>query len=90
MRINANIPLLYFAILRISETFSEKVLKILAVCIGIVRRRYWLSTLLPQIEAYVDYYAQHFKNGPSGKLDMFPYDRQPRALEAAAKQFRGD
>ena len=40
--------------------------------IDIVRGRYWLSTLLPQIEAYVDYYAQHFKNDPSGKLDMFP------------------
>jgi hypothetical protein len=33
---------------------------------------YWQSTLLPQIEAYVDYYVQHFKDGPTGMLDMFP------------------
>jgi len=34
---------------------------------------YWQSTLLPQIEAYVDYYAQHFQdNTTTGKLDLFP------------------
>jgi alpha-L-fucosidase 2 len=33
---------------------------------------YFQETLLPQIEAYVDYYAQHFKNGADGRLDMFP------------------
>ena len=34
---------------------------------------YWSSTLLPQIEAYVDYYAQHFQDDPkTGRLDMFP------------------
>eukprot|EP01043_Picozoa_sp_COSAG02_P030750 COSAG02_NODE_1978_length_10204_cov_8.298268_10_plen_142_part_00 len=34
---------------------------------------YWKSALLPQIEAYVDYYAQHFKDdATTGKIDMFP------------------
>jgi len=33
---------------------------------------YFKSHLLPQIEPYVDYYAQHFKDGADGKLDMFP------------------
>lgn len=35
---------------------------------------YFQSSLLPQIELYVDYYAEHFKNAAdgSGKLDIFP------------------
>lgn len=33
---------------------------------------YFQSKLLPQIELYIDYYAQHFKDGAGGKLDIFP------------------
>jgi hypothetical protein len=33
---------------------------------------YFQRTLLPQIEAYVDYYAQHFGNDADGRLDIFP------------------
>ena len=33
---------------------------------------YFQAELLPQIAAYTDYYAQHFKDGADGKLDMFP------------------
>eukprot|EP00035_Acanthoeca_spectabilis_P030105 m.476095 g.476095 ORF g.476095 m.476095 type:complete len:679 (+) comp40063_c0_seq1:968-3004(+) len=34
--------------------------------------KYFVAKLLPQIESYVDYYANHFGNDASGKLDMFP------------------
>ena len=35
--------------------------------------RYFQDSLLPQIEAYVDYYAEHFDDDPAtGKLDIFP------------------
>eukprot|EP01052_Picozoa_sp_SAG31_P028597 SAG31_NODE_2774_length_5106_cov_5.381748_7_plen_635_part_00 len=33
---------------------------------------YFKEVLLPQIEAYTDYYGQHFNNSADGKLDMFP------------------
>ena len=33
---------------------------------------YFKLKLLPQIELYVEYYAQHFKDDAHGKLDMFP------------------
>jgi len=34
---------------------------------------YFQKNLLPQVELYVDYHAQHFKDDPStGKLDLFP------------------
>lgn len=35
--------------------------------------QYFRDVLLPQIDAYVGYYAQHFSDDPAtGKLDMFP------------------
>ena len=33
---------------------------------------YFHQTLLPQIVLYLDYYANHFKDGPDGRFDMFP------------------
>ena len=33
---------------------------------------YFQATLLPQIESYIDYYADHFGDDADGKLDMFP------------------
>ena len=33
---------------------------------------YFHAVLLPQIQAYVGYYAQHFQDGADGKLDIFP------------------
>ena len=43
---------------------------------------YFQAELLPQITAYTDYYAQHFKDGADGKLDMFP----AQALETVPEE----